>query len=132
MNPEAMTAVLNGNPGEIPDTSLIDPALVIDLNGTLVRTDLLYESFFTSATMGLHTTIGPCSILCVAEKQISKPFSPNPGHALCQEMTVDGPASSSIRAIVKNLYDSTSPRGLWARQSYSSRELNSPKCSHNP
>jgi hypothetical protein len=108
MNPDVTTAVLKRNPGEIPNTSLIDPALVIDLDGTLVRTDLLYESFFASATMGLHTTIGPCSILSVAEKQISKPFSPSPGHALSQETTVDGPASP----IVKNLHDSTSPRGL--------------------
>ena len=30
-----------------------DAALVIDLDGTLVRTDLLYESFFSTATSGL-------------------------------------------------------------------------------
>ena len=30
-----------------------DAALVIDLDGTLVRTDLLYESFFSAATSGL-------------------------------------------------------------------------------
>jgi 4-hydroxybenzoate polyprenyltransferase/phosphoserine phosphatase len=31
-----------------------DAALVIDLDGTLVRTDMLYESFFASATMGIE------------------------------------------------------------------------------
>jgi 4-hydroxybenzoate polyprenyltransferase len=54
MTPDVTTAVLETNPGTIPDTSSIDAALVIDLDGTLVRTDLLYESFFASATMGLN------------------------------------------------------------------------------
>jgi 4-hydroxybenzoate polyprenyltransferase len=54
MIPDVMTADVKGTPGEIPDISSIGTALVIDLDGTLVRTDLLYESFFASATMGLH------------------------------------------------------------------------------
>ncbi len=54
MTQNVTTAVFKGNPGTIPDSSSIDAALVIDLDGTLVRTDLLYESFFASATMGLR------------------------------------------------------------------------------
>lgn len=51
---DSSTAIIQTEFGTIPVTSSIDVPLVIDLDGTLVRTDLLYESFFAAATIGLN------------------------------------------------------------------------------
>jgi 4-hydroxybenzoate polyprenyltransferase/phosphoserine phosphatase len=50
---DAISRVLSLANGDDKATSPDDAALVIDLDGTLVRTDLLYESFFASATEGI-------------------------------------------------------------------------------
>jgi 4-hydroxybenzoate polyprenyltransferase/phosphoserine phosphatase len=60
MSQDVFVLQANDQVSETSENSLVDTALVVDLDGTLVRSDLLYESFFATLPNGFKHN---CSVI---------------------------------------------------------------------